>query len=300
MVLEDHRLPRVAFQIIIPGAGGYFDPPAMIGLSSYTAQMMREGTTTKTSQQISQELETMSASVNVGSSLSGPFATVSGNALTENLPRLFDLHGRRPAEPVVPGRRVGAAEDAHARRLDSAADAAGVPRGRAVRESDLRRSPGGPRLGDAGDARRDHPRCDGRVPQDAFRARPRAHRLRRRHQRSRTRARWPRRSWRRGRKPAPPKPATTEPPRARSGEGLSRRPPGLGADDAAGGHAVDGPHRSGLRAADRRQPRARRHDGPALLPLARREGLYLRDQQRFLSDELSAASGRRRPTCAPK
>ena len=34
MVLEDHRLPRVAFQIIIPGAGGYYDPPAMIGLST--------------------------------------------------------------------------------------------------------------------------------------------------------------------------------------------------------------------------------------------------------------------------
>ena len=63
MVLEDHRLPRVAFQIIIPGAGGYFDPPAMIGLSTYTAQMMREGTTTKTSQQISQELETIADDV---------------------------------------------------------------------------------------------------------------------------------------------------------------------------------------------------------------------------------------------
>ena len=78
MVLEDRRLPRVAFQIIIPGAGGYFDPPAMIGLSGYTAQMMREGTKTKSSQQISQELETMSASVNVGGNVSGPFATVSG------------------------------------------------------------------------------------------------------------------------------------------------------------------------------------------------------------------------------
>ena len=33
MVLEDHRLPRVSFQIIIPGAGGYYDPAAMIGLS---------------------------------------------------------------------------------------------------------------------------------------------------------------------------------------------------------------------------------------------------------------------------
>ena len=111
MVLEDHRLPRVAFQIIIPGAGGYYDPPAMIGLSRYTAQMMREGTTTKSSQQISQELETMSANVTVGSGTSGPFATVSGGALTENLPRLFELDGRRPAEPVVSRRRVGSAEE---------------------------------------------------------------------------------------------------------------------------------------------------------------------------------------------
>jgi hypothetical protein len=28
MVLADHRLPRVTFQIIIPGGGGYYDPPA--------------------------------------------------------------------------------------------------------------------------------------------------------------------------------------------------------------------------------------------------------------------------------
>jgi zinc protease len=102
MVLEDHRLPRVAFQIIIPGAGGYFDPPAMIGLSTYTAQMMREGTTTKTSQQISQELETMAASVNVGSSTSGPFATVSGNALTENMPKLFELSADVLLNPSFP------------------------------------------------------------------------------------------------------------------------------------------------------------------------------------------------------
>jgi zinc protease len=91
MVLEDHRLPRVSFQIIIPGAGGYYDPAPMIGLSNYAAQMMREGTKTKTSQQISQELETMAANVNVGSGTSSTNATVSGGALTENLDRLFDL-----------------------------------------------------------------------------------------------------------------------------------------------------------------------------------------------------------------
>ena len=33
IVLEDHRLPRLTFQIIIPGAGGYYDPEAQIGLA---------------------------------------------------------------------------------------------------------------------------------------------------------------------------------------------------------------------------------------------------------------------------
>ena len=91
MVLEDHRLPRISFQILIPGAGGYYDPANLAGLSGYTAQMMREGTKTKSSQQISQELETMAASLNVGSGISATSATVFGAALTENIDRLFDL-----------------------------------------------------------------------------------------------------------------------------------------------------------------------------------------------------------------
>ena len=102
MVLADHRLPRVTFQIIIPGGGGYYDPPGMIGLSNYTAQMMREGTTTRSSLQISQELETMAASVTVNGSLSGPNATVTGAALTEHLPRLMDLTADVLLNPSFP------------------------------------------------------------------------------------------------------------------------------------------------------------------------------------------------------
>jgi len=68
MVLEDHRLPRVSFQIIIPGAGGYYDPAPMIGLSSYTAQMMREGTKAKTSPQPSRRTRPAISSSPVGSS----------------------------------------------------------------------------------------------------------------------------------------------------------------------------------------------------------------------------------------
>jgi zinc protease len=91
MVLEDRRLPQITFTIIIPGAGGYYDPGDKIGLASYTASLMREGTKTRTSPQISEALETMAASLSVASSLSGTTASISGNALSENFDKLMDL-----------------------------------------------------------------------------------------------------------------------------------------------------------------------------------------------------------------
>jgi hypothetical protein len=37
MVLEDHRLPQISVQVIIPGAGGYFDTAGKLRLAEYTA-----------------------------------------------------------------------------------------------------------------------------------------------------------------------------------------------------------------------------------------------------------------------
>jgi zinc protease len=102
MVLEDHRLPTISFQIIIPGAGGYFDPPNQIGLAQYTAQMMREGTKTRNTQQMAQELETIAANVGASSGLSGPTATLNGGALTENFDRVFDIGADVLLNPTFP------------------------------------------------------------------------------------------------------------------------------------------------------------------------------------------------------
>ena len=91
IVLEDHRTPQVTFQMIIDGAGGYYDPSAMPGLATFTASLMREGTTTKTSEQISEQLDRLAAGVNVGAGISSPFATVSGSGLTNNLDTVLSL-----------------------------------------------------------------------------------------------------------------------------------------------------------------------------------------------------------------
>jgi zinc protease len=91
MVLEDHRVPQVSFELEIPGAGGYYDPPDRVGLASFAAAMMREGTTTRTSAQISEALETMGASLSVSGPVSSTNADIFGSSLTESLPRLMEL-----------------------------------------------------------------------------------------------------------------------------------------------------------------------------------------------------------------
>lgn len=102
MVLEDHRLPQVTFQLIIPGAGGYFDPADTPGLAGMTATMMREGTPTKNTQQISETLETMAASVGVGAGMSSAVASVTGSSLTENFDKTFSLAAEILLTPTFP------------------------------------------------------------------------------------------------------------------------------------------------------------------------------------------------------
>ena len=89
--LEDRRTPQVNFSMIIDGAGGYYDPATMPGLAGFTATLMREGTTTKTSEQISEQLDRLAASVTVGTNITSPFATVNGNGLTNNIDTVLAL-----------------------------------------------------------------------------------------------------------------------------------------------------------------------------------------------------------------
>jgi hypothetical protein len=60
-----------------PGAGGYFDPAGQAGLATVTATMMREGTANRSSAQLSEQLETMAASVGVSTGMSSTEASVS-------------------------------------------------------------------------------------------------------------------------------------------------------------------------------------------------------------------------------
>jgi zinc protease len=107
MVLEDHRVPSVQFEIIMIGAGGYYDPAGVPGLAETTASLMDEGTTTRSSEQIAQALDTMAAGVSVSANEGSQIATVTGSALTDQFDTVLSLASDILLNPSFPEKEIG-------------------------------------------------------------------------------------------------------------------------------------------------------------------------------------------------
>jgi len=102
MVLEDHRVPLISFNLQIQGAGGYYDPDDQLGLASFTASLMREGTVTKNARQIAQALDTLAASVTVSAGASGQSADLSGSCLAEHVDEVLAIASDVLLAPAFP------------------------------------------------------------------------------------------------------------------------------------------------------------------------------------------------------
>jgi predicted Zn-dependent peptidase len=102
MIIEDHRAPQISMQMTIQGAGGFFDPADAPGLAVFTAAMMSEGTSARTSQQIAQDLEAMASTVSVNTGATSEFAVVMASSLTDNFDRTLDLAADIVLNPTFP------------------------------------------------------------------------------------------------------------------------------------------------------------------------------------------------------
>ena len=107
IVLQDRRVPRITMQLFVPGAGGYYDPAELPGLASVASAMMREGTATRTSAQLSEQLDTIAAFLTVGTGMSSTDATVSGSCLTEHADKLFEIFADVLLNPSFPEDELG-------------------------------------------------------------------------------------------------------------------------------------------------------------------------------------------------
>lgn len=84
LIIEDHRAPYINMQLYIGGAGALFEPANQAGLAATTAQMLREGTKSRNSLQIAEEIDRLGASISAGSSFGSPDAVLSASGLTDN------------------------------------------------------------------------------------------------------------------------------------------------------------------------------------------------------------------------
>ncbi|HAK56917.1 MAG: pitrilysin family protein [Vicinamibacterales bacterium] len=111
MVLEDRRVPTVSFQVILIGAGGYYDPPDHAGLAGFTASLLREGTTTRSSVEIAEALETLASRLNASTDMSLQAASLNGSSLTEHLDETMALAADVLLHPSFPEEELALFKD---------------------------------------------------------------------------------------------------------------------------------------------------------------------------------------------
>lgn len=91
LILEDHRLPTVTAQMQIQGAGPLYEPADQPGLANVAAQMLREGTKSLSSRELSEKIDTLGATINTVSPFGSPSAIVTANGLSDNVDEWFPL-----------------------------------------------------------------------------------------------------------------------------------------------------------------------------------------------------------------
>ncbi len=105
IVLENHKLPTFTMQMFIL-SGGLNAPADQPAVAQYTATMLREGTKTRSSKQISEAIESLGASLNASSGLSSPFSAVSAGGLTENFNQIMELFADVILNPSFPAEEL--------------------------------------------------------------------------------------------------------------------------------------------------------------------------------------------------
>src|SRR5579859_899665 len=63
LIVEDHRFPVINTELVINGAGPLFDPASQPGVAQMTVQLMRQGTATRNSKQLAEEIDALGANI---------------------------------------------------------------------------------------------------------------------------------------------------------------------------------------------------------------------------------------------
>ena len=101
LVIERHKLPTVEFSLWIK-TGALADPNNLPGLASFTADMLREGTKTRSSSQLSNEIDSLGAALNASAQFGASYSTVTASGLAPDSGKILELMSDAVMNPTFP------------------------------------------------------------------------------------------------------------------------------------------------------------------------------------------------------
>ncbi|MDT4969305.1 MAG: zinc protease [Acidobacteriota bacterium] len=105
VLLENHRVPTFSMQMVVM-SGGLADPSNYHGLATFTAALLREGTATRKSKDIAEQIDTLGATLNAGAGISTFTTTITTAGLVENFDPTLDIFTDVIRNPKFPQEEV--------------------------------------------------------------------------------------------------------------------------------------------------------------------------------------------------
>ena len=105
ILLRNPKVPTFNMQMVVL-SGGLSDKPDFRGLSGFTATLLREGTAKRSSKDISEQIDSLGATLNASSGLSSMISTVTTAGLVENFDQTLDLFADVIRNPTFPEAEV--------------------------------------------------------------------------------------------------------------------------------------------------------------------------------------------------
>ena len=105
VVLESHKVPTFNMQMVVM-SGGLADSADYHGLATFTAALLRDGTSKRSSKDIAEQIDALGGTIASGSGLSTLTSTVSTSGLIENLDQTLDIFADVVRNPTFPATEV--------------------------------------------------------------------------------------------------------------------------------------------------------------------------------------------------
>jgi zinc protease len=100
IVAERRNLPLISFTITFQGGANQFEKPEKLGVAAFTTAMLREGTTTRTADQLALDLQMLGT--NVTASVGDESGTISFLSTTEKFRPTLDIMADMLLNPTFP------------------------------------------------------------------------------------------------------------------------------------------------------------------------------------------------------